>query len=76
MQPILIRCGGYQPPASIHNRAAQVLGNGLAARLGEAALRHANLGERSTAILEALVTTVGETASLAVIAGQIGRAHV
>lgn len=34
MQPILIRCGGYQPPASIHNRAAEVLGKGLAARLG------------------------------------------
>jgi len=35
VQPILIRCGGYQPPASIHNRAAAVLGEGLAARLGE-----------------------------------------
>ena len=35
MQPILIRCGGYQPPASIHNRAAEVLGKGVAARLGE-----------------------------------------
>ncbi len=34
--PILIRCGGYQPPASIHNRAAEVLGKGLAARLGDA----------------------------------------
>jgi len=34
VQPILIRCGGYQPPASIHNRAAEVLGKGLAARLG------------------------------------------
>ncbi len=30
-----MRCGGYQPPASIHNRAAEVFGNGLAARLGE-----------------------------------------
>lgn len=40
-----------------------------AARLGEAALRHAGLGERSTAILEALVASVGETASLAVISG-------
>jgi len=35
VRPILIRCGGYQPPASIHNRAAEVLGKGLAARLGE-----------------------------------------
>ncbi len=35
MQPILIRCGGYQPPASIHNRAAEAFGQGLAARLGE-----------------------------------------
>jgi len=31
----VIRCGGYQPPASIHNRAAEALGRGLAARLGE-----------------------------------------
>lgn len=35
MQPILIRCGGYQPPASIHNRAAEILGRDLAVRLGE-----------------------------------------
>jgi TRAP-type C4-dicarboxylate transport system substrate-binding protein len=36
VRPLLIRCGGYQPPASIHNRAAEVLGRGLAARLGDA----------------------------------------
>ncbi len=36
---------------------------------GEAALRQAGLGERATAILEALVASVGETASLAVISG-------
>lgn len=36
MQPILIRCGGYQPPASILNRAVEILGRGLAARLGNA----------------------------------------
>jgi len=35
-EPILIRCGGYQPPASIHNRAAAVLGARLAERLGDA----------------------------------------
>lgn len=36
MHPIVIRCGGYQPPASIHNRAAEVFGRSLAARLGDA----------------------------------------
>jgi len=35
VQPIVIRCGGYQPPASIHNRAAEAFGRGLAARLGD-----------------------------------------
>lgn len=35
MSPTLIRCGGYQPPASIHNRAAGLLGERLAARLGD-----------------------------------------
>ncbi|HLB16123.1 MAG TPA: TRAP transporter substrate-binding protein [Burkholderiales bacterium] len=36
MEPIRIRCGGYQPPASIHNRAAAILGAKLAERLGDA----------------------------------------
>ena len=36
MQPILVRFGGYQPPASIHNQAAAVMGRALAARLGAA----------------------------------------
>lgn len=40
-----------------------------AARMGEAALRQANLGERSNILLEELVAEVGETASLAVING-------
>ncbi len=40
-----------------------------AARMGEAAMRQANLGERSTAILEELVAKVGETASLAAVNG-------
>jgi DNA-binding IclR family transcriptional regulator len=40
-----------------------------AARLGEAALRQASLGERSRAVLKALVAEVGETASLAVLSG-------
>lgn len=31
-----IRFGGYQPPRSVHNRAAEVLGAALARRLGEA----------------------------------------
>ncbi len=40
-----------------------------AARMGESALRQANLGERSVAELEHLVAEVGETASLAVLHG-------
>ncbi len=34
MPPIHIRFGGYQPPASVHNKAAEVLGHALATRLG------------------------------------------
>jgi DNA-binding IclR family transcriptional regulator len=40
-----------------------------AARIGDAALEQANLGERSTAILQELVLEVGETASLATLSG-------
>lgn len=40
-----------------------------AARMGEAAMRQANLGERSRRILQELVDEVGETASLAVVNG-------
>lgn len=40
-----------------------------AVRIGEAALEQANLGERSTAILQELVLAVGETASLAAVSG-------
>jgi IclR family KDG regulon transcriptional repressor len=40
-----------------------------AARMGEAALRQASLGERSKTLLEALVKETGETASLAVLTG-------
>ncbi|HUG76997.1 MAG TPA: TRAP transporter substrate-binding protein [Burkholderiales bacterium] len=36
MHAVHIRAGGYQPPASVHNRAARLLGDALAARLGEA----------------------------------------
>ena len=36
MAGITIRFGGYQPPASVHNRAGEVLGKGLASRLGDA----------------------------------------
>ncbi len=36
MAAITIRFGGYQPPASVHNRAGEVLGRALAARLGDA----------------------------------------
>jgi C4-dicarboxylate-binding protein DctP len=32
----LIRFGGYQPPASVHNRAGEVLGAALTSRLGDA----------------------------------------
>ena len=31
-----IRFGGYQPPASVHNRAGEVLGAALGMRLGDA----------------------------------------
>ena len=36
MAAITIRFGGYQPPASVHNRAAEVLGGALETRLGGA----------------------------------------
>jgi tripartite ATP-independent transporter DctP family solute receptor len=36
MEPIHIRFGGYQPSTSVHNKAAEVLGNALATRLGDA----------------------------------------
>lgn len=35
MNPIVVRFGGYQEPASIHNRAAAYFGERLTARLGE-----------------------------------------
>ncbi len=35
MASIPIRFGGYQPPASVHNKAAEVFGNTLATRLGD-----------------------------------------
>lgn len=35
MTPILIKFGGYQKPASIHNRAARLFGDALARKLGE-----------------------------------------
>ncbi len=35
MDPIAIGFGGYQPPASIHNKAAEVFGRHLAGRLGD-----------------------------------------
>ena len=35
MEPIRIRFGGYQPPASVHSRGAAVLGRALAGRLGD-----------------------------------------
>ena len=35
MEPITIRVGGYQPPASIHNQAAQKFGALLEQRLGD-----------------------------------------
>lgn len=34
MTPIVIRLGGYQKPASVHNRAARLLGEALARNLG------------------------------------------
>jgi TRAP-type C4-dicarboxylate transport system substrate-binding protein len=33
---VAVRFGGYQPPASVHSRAAAALGRALAARLGDA----------------------------------------
>ena len=36
MKPTSITLGGYQPPASIHNQAAEMLGRELQARLGGA----------------------------------------
>ena len=36
MQPVHIRFGGYQPPASVHDKAAAILGEALATRLGDA----------------------------------------
>ena len=35
MEPVRIRFGGYQPPASVHSRGAAALGRALAARLGD-----------------------------------------
>jgi tripartite ATP-independent transporter DctP family solute receptor len=35
MNPIPMRFGGYQPPASVHNRAAQMFGAALRTQLGE-----------------------------------------
>ncbi len=36
MEPNHIRFGGYQPPASVHNRAADVFGKTLTSQLGDA----------------------------------------
>ena len=36
MRPTHIRFGGYQPPASVHNQAAEILGQQLTAQLGDA----------------------------------------
>ncbi len=36
MEPLSIRFGGYQPPTSVHNKAADMLGNALRTRLGHA----------------------------------------
>jgi C4-dicarboxylate-binding protein DctP len=35
MEPVRIRFGGYQPPASVHSRGAAALGRALSARLGD-----------------------------------------
>lgn len=35
METITISLGGYQPPSSVHNQAAEVLGKGLKTRLGD-----------------------------------------
>ena len=34
MKPLKIGLGGYQPPSSVHNRAAEIFGHELGARLG------------------------------------------
>jgi len=34
MNPIPMRFGGYQPPASVHNRAAEIFGTVLRTQLG------------------------------------------
>ena len=36
MIPTHITLGGYQPPASVHNQAAEILGQELGVRLGDA----------------------------------------
>lgn len=36
MEPIHIHFGGYQPPASVHSRAAERFGQALSSRLGDA----------------------------------------
>ena len=36
MNPTHITLGGYQPPASVHNQAAEILGQELGVRLGDA----------------------------------------
>jgi len=36
MRPTHLRFGGYQPPASVHNQAAEILGQRLTAELGDA----------------------------------------
>lgn len=36
MRPTHIRFGGYQPPSSVHNQAAELLGERLTAELGDA----------------------------------------
>ena len=36
MNPSHITLGGYQPPASVHNQAAGILGRELSRRLGDA----------------------------------------
>ena len=35
MEPVRIRFGGYQPPASVHSRGAAALGRALSTRLGD-----------------------------------------
>jgi len=36
LSPTQITLGGYQPPASVHNQAAEILGRELGDRLGDA----------------------------------------